>query len=127
MTRKWLVLGAAFAIASGWCGAAAAQRGELEVTMRVLDDASGVDAVLVALDDPKSAEDTARETGDARREDSSEEAQSREESGDERFADRETDDLDPQREETEEGAIEDRDLAEDLEETEEEPEGVAEE
>ena len=127
MTRKRLVLGAAFAIACGWHGAAAALRGELEVTLRVLDDASGVDAVLVALDDPASAEDTARETSGARREDSAEEAGSREESGDERFADREADDLDPRREETEEGAIEDRDLAEDLEETEEEPEGVAEE
>jgi hypothetical protein len=127
MTRKWLVLGAAFAIASGWHGAAAAQRGELEVTMRVLDDASGVDAVLVALDDPAPAEDTARETSGAGREDSAAEAESREERGAERFADREVDDLDPQREETEEGAIEDRDLAEDLEETEEEPEDVAEE
>jgi hypothetical protein len=128
MIKKGIVLAAAFALASGWLEDAAAQRGELEVTMRVLDDASGVDAVLIAIDPPAApAANADRETADARADDAEPAADARAESGDERFADREARKLDPQREDTEEGAIEDRDLAEDLEPTPEDPDGVAEE
>lgn len=56
--RRWTILAAACVLA-GFLQHAAAQRGELEVTMRVvLDDASGVDAVLIPLD-PPSADDAA--------------------------------------------------------------------
>lgn len=64
--RRWTILAAACVLA-GFLQHAAAQRGELEVTMRVvLDDATGVDAVLLPLD-PPSAGDAARDAGEETR------------------------------------------------------------
>ena len=55
--RRWMILALGCAFAGGSLPRAGAQRGELEVTMRVLlDDASGVDAVLIPIDPPPAAE-----------------------------------------------------------------------
>lgn len=66
MTPHSIVFPAGFLLALVYATGAAAQ-GDLEVTMRVLDDVSDVDAVIIAIgnDDTEAAEESNRSRDDA--------------------------------------------------------------
>jgi hypothetical protein len=109
MTRRSIVFRAGLLLVLAYAAGAAAQ-GDLEVTMRVLDDVSDIDAVIIAIgnDDTEAAADEADRGRDAA------EAEAPVEDRAVPPAEPDAaDELAPDDEDGSEGGLEDRDVVED--------------
>lgn len=103
-------------VASGAVQEAAAQKGELDVTMRVLDDVRDIDAVIVAINAPEETAARDDSKKGARAERAKGETAAHDADGKSRAdASSDSDALDRKNEDQVENALEDRDVAEDRE------------